>query len=223
MIIAFLVFFALNMTLYLGLYLYLLVFEGTHIDYDKLTKMEKFTWINHFYVCMGLTIMTLVILWTITSMRRDLQANFYYSHISSGIDHGLNYLKLRTIDIEVVHYDKDITSHKLVGVVKTELRKQGLNTRINAATVMPDFTRLFELEKERTDLISNFSIMAKYKPPWKIVIPNEFLVASEYKKKIDQIDFLIDQELMKPIKPSTTAFMSLDSLKSISHLKNRFR
>jgi hypothetical protein len=223
MIIAFLSFFVLNITLYVSMYLYLLIFEGTQLDLVKVTKMEKFEWMNIFYVCINMTFMTFIMIWTIISTRRNLQANFYYNHINSEFDNGLNFLKLRTIDIEVKRYETDVTSHKLTGVIKQELRQAGLDATVNATILMPDQSRLFELERERAELVTSFNILSKQKPYWKCVIPNELMVASEYRKKLDMLDFQIDQELMKPIKPSMTAFMSLNSLKAISHLKNKFK
>lgn len=223
MIIAFSAFFVANVTLYFSLYSYLAVSYGTKLDLEKLSKMEKFEWMNHFFICASLTIITLIILWTIISMRRNLQANFYYSHINSELDHGLNYLKLRTIDIEINSHTSEISSHKLVGLIKTELRNQGLDSTINASNVMPDHSKIFELERQRADLVTRHGIISKYKPPWKFIIPKELLSSPDYRKKLDQIDFEIDQQLMQPLKPSCTVFMSLNSLKSISYLKKRFR
>jgi hypothetical protein len=223
MIIAFGIFFISNITLYFSMYLYLIIFYGTQLDLDKLTKMDKFEWMSHFYICASLTIMTLIMLWTIITMRRTLQANFYYSHINSELDHGLNYLKLRTIGIEVKHHSSDITSHKLVGLIKTELRTQGLDSTINAANIMPDYSKLFVLERRRAELTSSFGIISKFKPTTKMVLPNEMVNAPDFRKKLDQMDFKIDKQLMHQVKPSRTAFMSLNSLKSISFLKKRFR
>lgn len=223
MMIAFGIFFICNLFLYASLYVYLVVFVGTQLDFEKVTKLEKFEWMSHFFACASLTIMTLIVLWTIISMRRLLQAQFYFSHNSSELDQGLNYLKLRTIDIEVESHSSEITSHKMIGVIKKELRKEGLDATINAAVVMPDHSKLFVLERTRADLITGHKIVMQTKPLWKGLIPTEISNSQEYRKKLDQIEFSVDQQLTKPVKPSSTVFMALGSLKSISFLKQKFR
>ena len=220
---AFATFFGLNITLYCGLYIYLVVSQGHVKVIDKLLNMEKFTWMNQFYNCMSLTMISMIMIWTIITMRRQLQASYYYSHINSELEHGLNFLKLRTIEIESQNKGFSINSHKVTGFIKSELRQAGLDSTINGTIMLPDYSRLFELERDRADMKTIHEIVAKHTAPIGWMIPKELKDQGAYQKELGLLNYKIDRELTKQVKASRSVFMCLNSLKSISYLCDKFK
>jgi hypothetical protein len=223
MIYAFATFFGLNIALYSGLYIYLIVSQGHVKIFDKLLKMETFTWMNQFYTCMSLTMISMIMIWTIITTRRQLQASYYYSHINSELDHGLNFLKLRTIEIESQQSGFSVNSHKLTGYIKAVLRENEFDSTVNSTILLPDYSRLFDLERERAEMKTNYELVAKHKPPIGWIIPKELKQKEAYQKKLQKLNFKIDKELTKDIRASRSVFMSLNSLKSISFLHSKFK
>lgn len=223
MIRSFLTFFVLNIVLYCVLYFYLVVSQGHIKDFDKLLKMESFSWMNQFYICMSLTMVSIIMIWTIIQTRRQLQASYYYNHINSEIDQGLNYLKLRTIEIESKKAGFEVSGHKITGFIKTALREQGLDSNINSTIVLPDYSQLFDLESKRSEMKTNYQVIAQKKPPINFIIPKELKDKDAHAKKLDELNYLIDCQLTQDVKSSRTVFMCLNSLKSISYLQSKFK
>jgi hypothetical protein len=93
-------FFFINLVFYFGMFLFLIFKEGEYSIVLKLLNTDKYEWIPSFYSNVNLTLMTFLVIYSIVQLRRQLQAAFYYNNINNDIDRGLNYLKLRTVELE---------------------------------------------------------------------------------------------------------------------------
>ena len=70
---------------------------------ETLLKTEKFKSTNYFYACMNVAVISIQIIFMVIRIRRHLSMLFY-KHTMATEEKRLNWLKLRTIEIECSHY-----------------------------------------------------------------------------------------------------------------------
>jgi hypothetical protein len=88
--------------------------------------------------------------------------------------------------------------------------------------IIPDHSNLLQAEIMRDNLNMTFDTLRKFPPPIKFIVPGYYLKEEEYRKKMQQINYLSDKELCRPLKGTQTAFVVLDSLESVKKLKKAF-
>lgn len=85
--------------------------------------------------------------------------------------------------------------------------------------VIPDYSQQCTLEIERKELEDCYKIIKANPPFLKCLVSKEFLRETDHQQRLREMDYKIDQELIKPYVGTKTAFMSLESLESIAKLK----
>lgn len=93
------------------------------------------------------------------------------------------------------------------------------NSRVYTSVIIPDYSKQCVLEIDRKELQDCFKIVRAHPPFFRCLVGNEYYNESSYGHRIKEIDYQIDQQMMNPYVGSKTAFMSLESLDSISKLK----
>ena len=114
-------------------------------------------------------------------------------------------------------------TRKLVNYIQRQVRNIGLETKVLSSLVIPDYSKLFELENKRADLIANHRMILENRPRFSCLVPSEISDVQVYKAKLKEIDYEIDLLLTQELKPSRTAFVTLDTLASVSFLEEYFR
>lgn len=180
-------------------------------------KTEKFKSVNYFYACTNIAVISLQILFMIIRIRRHLSMLFY-KHTMATEEQKLNWLKLRTIEIESTT-TLDLNPKRLTGFVKQKLINIQKNSRVYTSVVIPDYSRQCLLEIERRELEDAFKIVKANPPFFKCLVSQEYYKENSYQQRLRELDHLIDHELIKPYEGTKTAFMSLESLESIAKLK----
>lgn len=69
---------------------------------DTLLKTEKYKSVYYFYACVSMTVMSLQLIFMIIRIRRHISMLFY-KHTMATEEKGLNWLKLRTIEVECIN------------------------------------------------------------------------------------------------------------------------
>ena len=63
-------------------------------------KSERYRHIGDTYTCFNLGSLSVIMIYNIVEMRRHLQATFYFSYEKNTFESALNFLKMRTVEIE---------------------------------------------------------------------------------------------------------------------------
>lgn len=84
-----------------GIYVFAAYSAGatSRISLDTLLKTEKFRSVNYFYACVNMTVISLQVIFMVIRIRRHISMLFY-KHALASEEKGVNWLKLRTIEIE---------------------------------------------------------------------------------------------------------------------------
>jgi hypothetical protein len=112
-----------------------------------------------------------------------------------------------------------VNPKRLTGYVKGKLINIHKNSRVYTSVVIPDYSKQCVLEIERKELQESYKIIRANPPFFKFMVSKEYYNEYSYGDQLKQLDYKIDQELMNPYIGTKTAFMSLESLDSISKLK----
>jgi hypothetical protein len=113
----------------------------------------------------------------------------------------------------------DLNPKRLTGQIKGKLMKIQKNSRVYTSVIIPDYSKQCVLEIERKELSDCYKIVRGNPPFFKCLVGKEYYNESSYGHRMKQIDYEIDQQIMNPYVGTKTAFMSLESLDSISKLK----
>lgn len=186
--------------------------------------------VNYFYSCTNMAVISTLIVNTIVEIRHHL-AYAYYEHYLITEEKALNWLKLRTIEIECIAPltnpatdPLDFTkTNRLTGYIKKKLNDASQNSRVFTSIIIPDFSKQTTLEIQRTEVIENFNVMKYQKPFLSFLVPKYFKNEEDFNLKIKDLDLRMDLELIKPLMGSGTAFMTLESLYSISQLERQLK
>lgn len=116
-------------------------------------------------------------------------------------------------------------SKVLADAVNNYLDEDGAGKRrVLACVVMPDYSGLLTNEIKRAELISGYKILRnKPRRMMDCIVPKEYLSEKEYQLQMRNIEFKVDKELAKPQLASQSAFLVLDSLRSVLKLNSRFK
>lgn len=85
--------------------------------------------------------------------------------------------------------------------------------------VIPDYSAQCLLEIDRKELEDSYKIIKANPPFLRCLVSQEYLKEADYQQRLRELDYQIDQQLIKPQMGTKTAFMSLESLESIAKLK----
>lgn len=108
---------------------------------------------------------------------------------------------------------------RLTGFVKQKLLDIHKNSRVYTSIVIPDYSKQCVLEIERRETEESYRLIKANPPFFRCLVSKEYYNESAFSQKLRDLDFLIDQHIMKENEGSRTAFMSLESLESIAKLK----
>lgn len=114
-------------------------------------------------------------------------------------------------------------SNRLTGFIKKKLNDHMHNSRVFTCVVIPDFSAQTTLEIERSEVVDSFKIIRDNPPFFKCFVSRYYYAEDEFAKKLRELDFQIDESIIMPNKGSGTAFMTLESLQSISELKRALK
>lgn len=191
---------------------------------DTLLKTEKYRSLNYFYACTNIAVISIQMIFMIVRIRRHLSMLFY-KHTMATEEKRLNWLKLRTVEIEcrLINYPAattlELNPKRLTGFVKQKLINIQKNSRVYTSVVIPDYSKQCILEIERKELEDSAKLIKANPPLFRCLVGNEYTKDVDYQQKLKEIDYKIDLELVKPQEGTRTAFMSLESLESIAKLK----
>ena len=99
MIFSLLAFYVLSLVLYMLCFI-LVGMSGVPGQKNKILLTPRYRGLQEMYNSVILFSMTVLMLNTLLNFRTHLQATFYYHYTSSNSEKGLNWLKLRTLQIE---------------------------------------------------------------------------------------------------------------------------
>lgn len=85
--------------------------------------------------------------------------------------------------------------------------------------VIPDFSKQCVLEIDRKETEESYRLIKSNPPFFRCLVSKEYYNESAFFQRLRELDFQIDEHLMKENEGSRTAFMSLESLESIAKLK----
>lgn len=108
---------------------------------------------------------------------------------------------------------------RLTGFIKQKLLGIHKNSRVYTTVVIPDYSKHCVLEIERRETEEAYRIIQANPPFLRCLVSKEYYNQNAYIQRLRDLDYQIDQHIMKPNEGSKTAFMSLESLESIAKLK----
>jgi len=91
--------------------------------------------------------------------------------------------------------------------------------RVIAGIIIPDYSQLFQEESKLAEGITGYKIMRDQSPFLKCLYPKEYLSDNHFKVFEATQNFKIDTCITNQIKSTHTAFVALDSLKSVLKIK----
>lgn len=222
---SFLIFFLLSMGFYV--FVFVIVYQaGGSIAIEVMnriiTREANYMWIKEVYPCISLLLITLILLVTITFLRRDLQSLFYEEYLKSANTVSLTQLKMHTVEVKSKGQNFDLLSKDLKNFLQAELAKLGYHRKILGCIIVPDYSRLIELERDRSEVLVNFDQIEGYQPVFRFLIPQELKTQPGFEKKLRQIEVDQDAAICTPLLGSFTAFVILDNLTAVSKLAKKF-
>lgn len=99
------------------------------------------------------------------------------------------------------------------------LQKEGFEVGKMPCIIVPDYGKLFKLEKKRHYINKRREILQQNPPLLKCFAKKYYFDDEAYRQKMDKLDFKIDRELAREIKASRSAFVAMESLEMIHSLK----
>jgi hypothetical protein len=113
----------------------------------------------------------------------------------------------------------DLNPKRLTGFIKQKLINVQKNSRVFTSVVIPDYSKQCLLEIDRKELEDSYKIIKSNPPFFRCLVSQEYLKEINHQQRLRELDYQIDNELIKPQEGTKTAFMSLESLESIAKLK----
>lgn len=134
-------------------------------------------------------------------------------------------MKFKVISSEEAPSSLELDPKVLTALINSQL-DDGMSgkKRVLACVVIPDYSGLLKCEIERAQLITGFKILKNNKRRvLNCIVPKAFINEGEYQKKMRNVEFLVDKEITKEQIGSQTAFMALDSLRSVLKLSSKLK
>lgn len=214
--------------LFYGLFyflIYLMIYfqEGSDMKMEIKLLTQKYHPLNALFSATNMLVITVLTIFMIVDTRRTL-SHQYYLHMTkkpNTLKNALNWLQLRTIEVENTRKIFDMNPRTLTGFVKQNLTKLNVNSRIYSTIIVPDMAALTKLEVKKRSLQDLKTILDGHSPLFSCLVPRELKDDILYAKKIKTIEYEIDQDIGRQYLGSKIAFMSLQSLESISKVKNQ--
>ena len=88
----------------------------------------------------------------------------------------------------------------------------------NGCVIIPDYGRLYKLERQRQQKMHRRDVVSLHKPFWSCCLKRQYTDSAEMNKVQQKIDYQIDKQLIKPLKASHFAFVTLNSMESVHRL-----
>lgn len=195
---------------------------ATEVMNRIITREANYMWIKAVYPCINLVIITVILLVTITFLRRDLQSLFYEEYLKSANSVSFTQLKMHTLEVKSKGQNFDLGSRDLKCFLQVELAKLGYHRKILGCIIAPDYSRLIELERDRSEVLVNFDQIEGYQPVFRFLIPQELKTQAAFERKLRHIEVEQDATICAPLLGSFTAFVILDNLTAVTKLANRF-
>lgn len=190
---------------------------------NRIVSLEaNYMWIKAVYPCVNLLLITIILITMISRLRRDLQSIFYQEYLQTAGKVSLEQLKMYTIEVKSKGTNFDLNSKELKHYLQAELRKLGYSDRIWGCIIVPDYSKLIELEAQRSELFVDFDQIEGYQPLFKCLAAKELQSLQGFQQKLRLLDVYQDAAICQPLLGSFTAFMMLDNLKAVAKISNKF-
>lgn len=135
--------------------------------------------------------------------------------------HDYEWLKSRTIHVKGL-LKNDITGALLENMLNDHL--SDTESKILAICVVPDYRRLTKLEEKRKDLEDLSQLLGIKEPTcMRLCVRKKYRTEEYYQRKLEEIEFEIQEILKAPIRSSGHAYIVFDSYYSMSQCLQKYR
>jgi hypothetical protein len=206
--------------LYCIFYLILFFASGSTDLFEVTPDTDPYIALEDLYAVTHLISITALILWKMFEARKELRAAFIANFTENEEEQELNWLMLRTIELEGAR-NLDLDFSSILNFFKEIFRDLDYTGKVLACVVIPDYSRLFKLEKEREKITLRYSMFHDDPPLLRCFANKEYLREDAFHKKMQELNYQIDKELTKPLSGSRTAFIAVDSMQSVKNALKR--
>lgn len=170
-----------------------------------------FRFVDEAYTLINIYTMTALIVYAIFSIRRKIRSVFALNFMNNPEERELGWLMLRSV--ELTNPEKhQINGDHSDSFLQRVFKDSNVSGRMFASVILPDYSRLYQLEKDREKLYIRRLMFRNQKPPLICFASKKFLYEDVYEREMAEINRDIAEQLAKPIEYSKTSFVAVDAM-----------
>lgn len=219
MIVGFFYFFVANQVIQWLMYILITAFYKSDGDIDY----DSFLTSNDLFLCLNMLVLTAVVIYQLISLRKELREAFNNSYLDND-DNDVNDLTVKTVELYAQKpHDED--PRKVLNFFTRLMQDPEFFGQPLSAVVIPDYSDIIQLENQRQHMIMRYVQFKEKKPLFACgcFAKKHYLMEEELEKKIDEIDFKLDQALNRELDPTRVSFVHLDSLKTVINVNKKMK
>eukprot|EP00347_Sterkiella_histriomuscorum_P002304 403368673 len=193
-------------------------FERTTLNNKELSNFKG--WIHVILVL----IFTLLTIRAVQKTRRDARIAYQFYHREMSKNHDHEWLNARTVHVKGIP-PEDRSGNILRASLERVIAPTG--GQVLGVILLPDFVNQLVIEgkiKDIKDLQMLIDASGEGKDQYfNCCIPQRYKDPQAFQRKLDKLEQKLNEETMKPFKPSGHAFVCFDSIKSVNEVINSFR
>jgi uncharacterized protein YdcH (DUF465 family) len=99
------------------------------------------------------------------------------------------------------------------------IEKDNHNGKVIKSVVIPDYTEVLDLEKQRLHLIARYSATMEYRPSLYSIMKKGYKDEDKFLSMLKELEEKIEMHYKEPKKSSNLAYVEADSAETVSHVK----